>query len=84
LLGELKLPLAYIQPSIREAALLLMRVCETRTPMIHVVHGVKGRFSIPIVLNYEIVPQLRPQATSLAALADRMAKVVQQAQGILD
>lgn len=76
IVGELKLRLADIELSIQEAALLLKRVFKTGTPMIYVVHRVKERFPIPIVLNYEIVPQLRPQATILAALADRMTKVV--------
>lgn len=57
-----KLPLAGIEASIREAAILLERARKAGTPVIHVMHRGKAGLFDPATSYYKIVPQLRPVA----------------------
>lgn len=57
-----KLPLAGIEASIREAAVLLERARKAGTPVIHVMHRGKAGLFDPATPYYKIVPQLRPVA----------------------
>lgn len=55
-----RLPLAGIEPSIREAAILLDRARKAGTPVIHVMHRGNGGLFNPATPYFAIVPQLRP------------------------
>lgn len=55
-----KLPLAGIEQSLREAAILLGRARKAGTPVIHVVHRGQGALFNPETPYFAIVPQLHP------------------------
>lgn len=55
-----KLPLADIEQSIHEAAILLALARKSGTPVIHVIHRGKGALFNPDIPYFKIVPQLSP------------------------
>lgn len=55
-----RLPLAGMEASLKDAALLLGRARKAGTPVVHVVHKGKGALFNPASPYFEIVPALRP------------------------